>query len=219
MIFSIMMCFLYPYIHIVFMTDTGITGITGITGTSTGVGSVDTSSGSGFLSGTYKGTVGIGQFRASLTLIIAIILAIIMVLCGTYLVFNNDDELYLTVNGKVMKADCVSNTTRDSKGNTTNAYKCNITVGYEIDNNKYAKQIFVRSSEDYLQGEPISLWVKKSDLTDVRQAGFSGNLIGSGLMCGSLIIVSIAYLQYYLTYRYEVFASAQGIGTVVDIIA
>ena len=50
------------------------------TGTSTGVGSVDTSSGSGFLSGTYKGTVGIGQFRASLTLIIAIILAIIMVL-------------------------------------------------------------------------------------------------------------------------------------------
>ena len=195
------------------MTDTGITG------TTTGTGPVDTSSGSGFLSGTYKGTVGIGQFRASLTLIVAIILAIIMALCGTYLVFNNDDEMYLTINGRVMKADCLSQQTRDSKGNVNTSYKCNITVGYEVDGEKFSKMIFVRSNEDYLQGEPISLWVKKNDLTNVREAGWPGNMVGSGLVFGALVVFGLAYLQYYLTYRYEVFAAAQGVGTVVDIIA
>jgi hypothetical protein len=191
---------------------------TGITGTTTGVGPVDTSSGSGFLSGTYKGTVGIGQFRASLSLIIAIVLAVLMVLSGTYMVFNNDDELYLTVTGKVMKAKCLSNTTRDAKGNTSTSYKCNITVGYEIDGKKYSKQIFVRSNEDYLQGEPISLWVKKDDHNDVREAGWPGNLVGTCLIFGALLVFALAYLQYYLTYRYEVFAAAQGVGTVVDIV-
>jgi hypothetical protein len=192
---------------------------TGITGTTTGTGPVDTSSGSGFLSGTYKGTVGIGQFRASLTLIVAIVLGIIMILCGTYMIFYNDDELYLTVSGRVMKADCVTAKTRDSKGNESTAYKCNVTVGYEVDGKKYSKQLFIRSSEDYLNGEPISLWVRKDNHESVSQSGWPGNLVGSGLLCGAVAVFGLAYLQYYLTYRYEVFAAAQGIGTVVDIIA
>jgi hypothetical protein len=196
------------------MSDTGIN----LTGTTTGTGPVDASSGSSLMSGVYKGTAGIGQFKASLGMIIAIVLGIILVLCGTYMVFYNDDDKYLPINGRILKTACVKKKSYDSNGRQSTSYKCNITVGYKVDGKSYSKALFVRSSEDYLVNEPIRLWVEKDNHESVQQAGMQSSTTGSMMIGGAIILLGVAYLNYYLTYRYEVFASAQGIGTIVDII-
>lgn len=191
---------------------------TGITGTTTGVGSVDTTSTGAFLSGTYKGAVGLGQFRASLTMIVGVILAIIMILCGAYMIFLNDDEDYLNVSGRVMSSECLQSKSHDSHGNPEISYKCNVTIGYEIDGKKYSKVLLMKSKEGYLQGELINLWVRKDNHSYAQESGWPKNLIGSGAVCLALVILGLAYLQYYLTYRYEVYAAVQGVGTVKNLL-
>lgn len=190
---------------------------TGITGTTTGVGPVDTTSTGSFLSGIYKGSVGLGQFQASLIMIIALILGIIMLIFGIMAVFYNDDEKYLHIEGRVMKTECLKSTSYDSKGNKSTSYKCNVTVGYEIDGKKYSRVLLLKTSEGYLQGEPIYLWVDKGDHTRVQQSGFSGSLTGSASICCSILLVGLAYLQYYLTYRYEVYAAGKGVGSITKL--
>ena len=173
-----------------------------------GTGEVNASSGSTFLEGTYKGTVGLGQFRATLSIIIAIVICIVLAVLGLWAMLFNTDHLYMLVDGNVVKSECI--TQKDSS-------KCELTVGYKIDGQDYSKTIITNVSEKYFSNEPVKLWVTKSDYTNIVLASgplatFSSSAIGFMLILVAIMVFGLAYLNYYMTYNYEVYASTSGIG-------
>lgn len=178
---------------------------------------VGTTDGSTFLSGLYSGSVSLGMFRATLSLVAAIVIGVLIVMVSMYCIFYNDDDRYINVTGKVMKAECEPITTYDEKGRPITRHKCNIVVGYKINDREYSNSIFTTSTEKYLVNEPIALWVDAVDHDDVQLAGIKSSHIGSALSCFAVMIVLAAYLNYYMTNRFEIYASAQGASTVVDV--
>lgn len=178
---------------------------------------VDTSSGSGFLSGVYSGSVSLGEFKATIGLIAALAIGVLVVLFGFYFIFYDDDGRYIQVTGKVMKSECIPITTYDRDNRPITSYKCNVTVGYKINNKDYSHSIFTKTSSSYLVNEPIQLWVDSTDYSDVQLANIRSSHIGSSLLCCAIVVVALAYLNYYMTHRFEIYASAQGASTVVDV--
>ncbi len=166
----------------------------------------------------YSGLGDVGVFKANLGIIIGIILGIILIVVGIYMVANDREGDYLRVRGTVTQPNCVkSSTTYDDKGHPIDNYKCNIVVTYMIDTKVYSKTMFVTGSSNYIKDEPIDLMVDKKDYMNVQLAFMSGSNIGSILMTIALVVVGIAYLNYYLTHNYRIFASAQGANTIVSL--
>lgn len=172
---------------------------------------------SGFLSTLYDGSASLGQFRASLGLVVAVILAIIVLLAGTYVLFYNDDNKYLTVEGRVLKSDCNPYTTYDAESRPRESYKCNLIISYQVDGETHSYSTFSRSGEGYVTNEPVSLWVDRDDHSQVMMAGTKNSTIAWIAIGGAAVVLAIAYLNYYLTHRYKIYASGQGAKTIVDI--
>lgn len=178
-----------------------------------GMGDVDASTGPTFLSGIYKGTVGLGQFRATFGFIVGIIFLIVISVISMYMIFFNKDSDYLYVEGIIEKSECVSTHSKEYT-----LHKCSLTIRYSVDGQEYSKDIFSNTTTSYFANEPVSLWVSKKDnynvsLADGILSTFSSRTNGIILLVSGIVLFSIIYLNYYLTHTYEVYASTSGIGT------
>jgi hypothetical protein len=166
----------------------------------------------------YSGLGGIGGFKAELYLIIAIIAAIILIVVSIYFIATDDENKYLRIEGNVLTPSCVkASTTYDERGRPTDTYKCHIDVSYQINDKLYTKKIYVVGSSNYIAGEPISLMIDKNNNEDARIAIMSKSTIGSIMFGIALLAVGLAYLNYYITRKFRVFAAAQGTSTIVDL--
>lgn len=182
----------------------------------------------GLLSDLYRGSIYLGQFRASLGMIIAVILGIILTLSGIYLIIYNDDAQFLEIEGIVIGSECATptkyvhdydyNYKYGTQNKTATTRKCNVTVRYEINNKIYSRPMFTNDSNIYMVGEPITILVDKTDFSHVRKYEMRSSTLGSIFISFAIVAVSIGYLNYYMTQNFDIFASAQGIGTVFDIV-
>lgn len=163
----------------------------------------------------YDGLSGVGEFKADLGLFIGLILGLVFTVVGIYLILTDDSNNYLNIQGKVVEPNCVrSSVTYDSSGHPIESYKCIVVVGYKIDGKVYSKRMYLNGSNNYIKDEPISLIVPKNDYNDVRIATIDNTSLGTIMICVALMVVGIAYINYYLTHRYRVFAASQGASTV-----
>lgn len=166
----------------------------------------------------YSGLSGVGTFTADLTMVIALIIGSVMIVVGIWMVATDDDDRYLRIQGSVTQPNCTkTSTSYDDKGKPTDQYKCNIVVAYKLDNNVYSKTIYMNGSSSYIVGEPISLMVSRSDHNDVQVASMSKGSTGCALFVVAPIIVALAYLNYYLTHNYRVYAAATGTKAIVGL--
>lgn len=166
----------------------------------------------------YSGLNDVGVFKADLFMIIALILGLVFVVVGIYMIIYDDSNEYLRIKGLIMEPSCTkASTTYDDKGKPTDTYKCSIIVSYKVDNKTYSKKMYLSGNSTYIKDEPIDLMIKKRDLNDVQLATMNNTSIGTIMIICSLFVVAIAYLNYYLTHNYKVFAAAQGTETIVSL--
>lgn len=166
----------------------------------------------------YSGAEDIGVFKANLFMYIAVIVACVLIVIGLIMVSTDDSDKYMWVTGYVKQPNCTkASTMYDDKGHMIDTYKCNIVVSYNIDGKVNSKKIYLTGNESYIKDEPIQLIVKKSDHNDVQLSYTTGYTVGGIMLIVSIVIVALAYLNYYLTHNYHLFAAAQGTTTVVGL--
>jgi hypothetical protein len=166
----------------------------------------------------YDGASGVGVFKAELMMVVAIIVAALLVVMGLIMIMYNDDDKYLRIKGQVVQPNCVlSGMTKDTTGNPTNNYKCNMSVKYIVNGKEYNKTIFVSGSANYIPNEPVDLVVLRSDFNNVQIAQMNMGTAGTLMISGAFAIVAAAYINYYLTHNYKVYAATQGVSTLTGL--
>jgi hypothetical protein len=166
----------------------------------------------------YDGLSGVGTFKADLIMIIALIVGLVLVVIGIYMISTDDSDLYLKVKGLVVEPNCVkSSTTYDDKGRPIDTYKCNILITYKVNGTAYSKKMYLAGQSNYIKDEPINLIIRKDDLENVQIESMNRTSMGSLMIIGSLVLVALAYLNYYLTHNYKIWAAAQGTETIVNL--
>lgn len=166
----------------------------------------------------YDGASGVGVFKADLTMIVAVIFGVLLVVCGLYMMMYNNDANYLHIKGQVVTPNCTTaGVTTDSHGKTITSYKCNLGVKYVINGKEYSKTIFVNGTANYVANEPIDLMVLKSDFTNVQISQISSSTMGMMMIAVAIVLVVAAYINYYLTHNYKVFAATQGVSTLTGL--
>jgi len=166
----------------------------------------------------YDGLSGVGSFKADLIMIIALIVGLVLVVVGLYMVYMNDSDDYLNIKGYVIDPNCTKTSVNyDDKGRPIDNYKCNVMVGYNINGRNYTKQMYLTNNSTYIKDEPINLSVSKKDYNNVQIDTMNKSTMGSVMLISALVLVGFAYLNYYLTHQYKIFAAAQGTNTLVGL--
>ena len=57
------------------------------------------------------------------------------------------------------------------------------------------------NSQKYVKGDNINLMVNKTNYNDAKIETVKRSIIGSIIMCGALTLMSMCYLNFYLTHR------------------
>ena len=160
----------------------------------------------GILSSLYTGSADLGVFMADLGMVVGLILGVMILLVG----FNKtlyEDDLYLNVMGRVKKI-----LYKDNDGMESEPYYV-YNVMYNVGDTTYNERINqTHIIKQYMNNEPISLWVDKNDHNNVSLVRYNGPT----LMSLALIIVSMAYVNYYLTHRFKFYAAGKGTSTVFN---
>lgn len=166
----------------------------------------------------YDGAKGLGTFKADLGMVIALIVGCVLIIIGAYMAATDDSDQYLKVRGLVIAPNCVkSSISYDDKGRVIDNYKCNVVVTYKINGKVYSKKIYMTGSSSYIKDEPIDLIVSKMDYNNVQVASMDRASVGGVMVFVAIVVVALAYLNYYLTHNYKLFAAAQGANTVVGL--
>lgn len=166
----------------------------------------------------YSGLSDVGSFKAVLGLAVAALIGFFLLVVGIYMMFTDNSNKYLHIKGLVVESDCSkSQTTYNEKGYPIEGYKCNITVSYKINDTVLSKIIYTNGSSTYIKNEPIDLMVEKENYENVLLSKMSGMVVGGLMVGGSVLMIGVAYLNYYLTQNYKVFAAAQGANTLTGL--
>jgi hypothetical protein len=166
----------------------------------------------------YTGAQEIGVFKAELILAVGVVVASVMAVIALIMAFSDDSNKYIWLKGTIVEPNCTkTSVTYNDKGHAVETYKCNMTVEYKVNGNVYQKRLYLTGNETYIKDEPIGLVVMKSDPNNVQLSYTDGTTMAGMLFVSSIAIVSMAYLNYYMTNKYNLFAAAQGTSSVVGL--
>ena len=167
----------------------------------------------------YDGASSLGEFTAKISMIIALVIGCVLIVSGIYFIMNDDSDKYITVRGVVIEPNCTkTSVTYDDRNRAINNFRCTMNVSYTIDGTEYSKIIFVDGQTLYIKNQPIDLMVNKNDHQDVQLVTTSSTTMGSISLLIALIMIAGAYLNYYMTHNYKLYAAAKGTGTVMDVL-
>ena len=163
----------------------------------------------------YSGAQDIGIFKADALMVIALVVASVMVVIAFIMAVTDDSYKSIWLKGTVVEPNCTkSSSTYDDKGRSVDTYKCSMTVEYKVNGKTLQNKIYLTGNELYIKDEPIDLVVMKSNHNNVQLSYTDGTTMGGMMFVSSVIIVSLAYLNHWVTYKYPLFAVAQGGSTV-----
>ena len=152
----------------------------------------------------YDGAASIGKFEGIIKLYGAAIISIIFICISIYMFLTNNSNLVNT-SGKITVANCSSST------------NCNLRVTYMVNGTTYNGSITVPHNK-YKIGENIDITYDSTapvNITLKKQSNITLSIVS--LVC-ALIIGGFAYLNYYLTSNYKMFAAVEGADTVFKIL-
>jgi len=165
----------------------------------------------------YEGLSGVGKVAVSIELICAAVIAVILIITGIYFLSTNEENKFIRVKGAVTESTCNQITSYDT-GKPVINYNCNIVVSYTIEQKIYYKSLVVLDPT-YTKNAPIDLMVDKNNYENVQLASI--NKINTALILFIIapVIFGLAYLHYWLTYKYQPIAALHGIGTGVRLLS
>jgi len=163
----------------------------------------------------YSGLGGLGIFKADLIVLISIAVIVVLVLAGFGMIAMDDSNKYEYVPGFVVDPNCEkTSVTHDNKGHPIDNYKCHIMVTYQFAGKPYSNKIYHEGTSKYIKNEPVQLLVAKNNPNMVQFATMNKTTMGCMFLSVATMIGLLAYINYYLTYKYKVFAAAQGASSV-----
>ena len=164
---------------------------------------------SDLLVGTKDALVEYERMMSFVTLIIAIIIGLCLCCCGISLIVNDDSDDWVKTDSTIAKVDCTQN------GDT---YTCDLRVDYVVNNIPYKFipiTIQANSVASYAIGDTLKIEYEKSNNITIRlQSNTNPYVTSCSSLFLSLIIVGVAYANYYIKQQSEVAAL---LGTADDI--
>jgi hypothetical protein len=163
----------------------------------------------------YSGLGGLGIFKADLIVLISIAVIVVLVLVGFGTIATDDSNKYENVQGIIVDPNCEkTSVSYDNKGYPIDNYKCHIMVTYQFAGKVYTNKIYQEGTSKYIKNEPVELLVTKNDPNTVQFATMNKTTKGCLFLSAAVLVGLLAYINYYLTYKYKVFAAAQGASSV-----
>lgn len=153
----------------------------------------------------YSGSAAIGNLRASITLIIGVIIAFCLSILGTS-VMTSTSNRSSTTKAVVEDSTCIQN-------NQTQI--CTTNVKYNVDNKEYKQQVNTHDTK-LNNNDTIDIQYDPTNPNDISYKE-SNMFMGSMFSFIGLIILCIVVLYYYVIRTYKPLAAIEGARTTVDI--
>lgn len=158
--------------------------------------------GKSIISGIYSGTSDIGKASATIGLIVAGVIGLILFIVGITIVVNA--HKWAKVQAK---------TAGPSTGQTDlpSIFMNKVAVNYKYKGKDYSG-VSVGTNNDYdAAGKDITIYVKKSD-PNTAETDAMGAGVGYALMLGALALVGFGYMSYYFSHKYKAVGALEGVG-------
>jgi hypothetical protein len=149
----------------------------------------------------------IGKYKSTFSMVIGIILAIFFIIYGIFLIKESSLSNYHKINAIIKNAVCAPKL-------VTGTNVCNLLVTYKVNGLKYTSIVMNNSFSNRI-GEYVKIYYNKTDPSNIIIEplipiyGYLSCLLG-------LIIGLIAYSYYYLTHNFQLYATIQGINTLMS---
>ena len=162
----------------------------------------------------YQDAASLGRFKALVTLILGSVICVVLVLLGVY-----KKMYYRYTVSTTATISQVTNCMNIAPKNPDSVYECTVALSYKIGDKSYEHPSFnALNKKAYVNGDKITIYIDPSNPQDFstktkEQNSSDGTIL---IVIGILILLS-AYLFYWLSNRYTLFAAAEGTGTAAGI--
>lgn len=160
----------------------------------------------------YDEASSLGTFTSKMRLFSAIIVCIILLIISIVL-FATKKE-YISTNALVKTALCDSVYNEKSKSSTIN---CTLEVEYTVDYKEYRNRLVTYDTTHNI-GDKIDILYNKNDPNDISYSVFSTTIIALILLGTGVLILGGAYLNYYLSSNYKMYAAGNAAGEIIDLV-
>lgn len=157
----------------------------------------------------YSDSAKLGYFKSLISLIIAIVIGTVLIICSIQ--YFTSTDIYKPIKASIINANCINKIV-----NNKSEINCNLQLQYIIEKTEYNGNLSITSTLSYTNGQIIDIEYNQNDPTKIRTIGLSSNTIGLISLCVAIILIGGAYFNYYLTTKYKLYASAEGIGTIYN---
>ena len=161
---------------------------------------------SDFGSELYSDTASLGRSYATIQLIFAVIIFIILTISGIYNQFVpiTTTNIMATITNVVKCTAAVQ-----SEQN----YSCNLIVNYTVNGTSYTNPVTLTNSKQYVVGEQVFISYNINNPNIITAAQLDSHFLGSiSLVIGSILLLSCG-INFYLSSSSNVYAAGTGIST------
>jgi hypothetical protein len=158
----------------------------------------------------YQDAASLGQFKALVILILGGIISLVLFLVGVYRLFSGN-VYTLKTDAKVTQ---VTGCMKMQNPNHTWQYDCSTSLEYTVNDKKYQNTINISRGYSIQIGDMIPIYYNPSNPSDIVSEQPPS---GGALIALSIFVILIAYLMYWLSYRYTFFAAAQGTSFITNL--
>lgn len=156
-----------------------------------------TQQGGDFKETVFEGAVTYGRIKATIMLIVGILITLGMLYFG-FKLKNSTDVFSGNVQAFVVKPDCRSNISVINN-RTSTSISCILDLKYTIDGKEYTAQINT-GGKIYNVNEPINIRYDPSNPTNIT-TNLPNKTIGNYLIIGALVLLLLSFITWFITYK------------------
>lgn len=168
----------------------------------------------------YEKSAELGTWKNKIFFWIAVVVAICLLISGIKLFFTDQSNL-IDVIGKVQKINNSFIETIREKDNIRKIYKYNVEVSYKVqgETQERTATINIESMSPYAVNSAIELTYDKNIPEVVTIKVTRNKTLALILSVIGTIILLITGLNYWLSRRFKLYAAAEGVGTIANIVS
>ena len=163
----------------------------------------------------YTGSATIGKVKATISLVIVIIITLSMIASAIYSILSIPERTS-KVQAEVSESKCTQITRQLKDGKQTTSSECMTGVKYYVNDKQYTSKVNTNTS-GFNQGDKINIKYNPKNPTDISYNEIPLNTFGwvlSGIAC---LLLSITSIYYYFINKYKPLAALDGAFTSIDL--
>lgn len=162
----------------------------------------------------YSGSAAIGEVKATITLVVGIIITCSMMASAIYSITSVPIRTS-DIQAEVTESNC-KQVIKQFKGKEHSSSECLTKVKYIVDNQEYISDVNT-NAQAFNQGEKINLKYNPKNPRDISYNEASLNTMGWILSGVAFLFLGIISIYYYLINRFKPLAALEGAATSIDL--